>query len=78
MTTATVGSRYQIVIPRAERAKIGLKPAEKVEVHAQNGQLVITPARGRKSWYGIGRELHDGTDATDYVRKLREEWKSRP
>ena len=77
MTRATVGGRFQIVIPRNERAKVGLKQGEKVNVHSQNGQLIISPVRARKSWYGIGRELFDGTDATDYVRKLREEWNSR-
>ncbi len=76
MTTATVGARYQIVIPRQERERIGLRPAEKVQVHAERGSLTIVPARGR-GWRGIGRDMADGSDATNYVRRLRAEWEQR-
>lgn len=31
MTTATVGDRFQVVIPRKERERIGLKPRMKVQ-----------------------------------------------
>ena len=73
MTTATVGSRYQIVIPRCERERVGLRPAEKVQVHAENGCLVVVPPR-KRGWRGIGKALADGSDATDYIRRLRSEW----
>jgi len=73
MTTATVGTRYQIVIPRRERERIGLSPAEKVQVHAENGYLVVVPPR-KRGWRGIGKAMADGGDATDYVRQLRSEW----
>jgi AbrB family looped-hinge helix DNA binding protein len=76
MATAIVGRRYQIVIPLRERRKVGLKAMEKVEVHAEGGRLTIVPSRQR-TWPGIGRELADGTDATDYVKRLRAEWKRR-
>ena len=73
MTIATVGSRYQIVIPLRERKRVGLKPAEKVQVHTEDGCILIMPSR-RHGWRGIGRDLADGSDATDYVRRLRAEW----
>lgn len=73
MTIATVGERYQVVIPRREREKIGLKPATKVDVRAEGGCLVVVPRRNT-GWRGIGRALAGGEDATDYVRKLRREW----
>ncbi|MEW6441161.1 MAG: AbrB/MazE/SpoVT family DNA-binding domain-containing protein [bacterium] len=76
MSRATVGKRYQVVIPLKERAQLDIRPNTKVEVVAEEGRLVIyplTPPRLK----GIGREIADGTDATDYVSKLRKEWERR-
>ncbi len=44
-------------------------------VEISDGAVVIRPLP-EGGWRGIGRELADGTDATDYVNKLRAEWKS--
>ena len=76
MTTATVGARYQVVIPRKERNRMGLKPHSKVSVESRGDCLVIYPVRA-DAFRGIGHELRDGTDATDYVRRLRQEWAGR-
>ena len=73
MTIATVGGRYQVVIPRHERERLGLKPHSKVVVEAREDCLMLYPQTGR-DWRGIGRPIADGKDATDYVRKLRREW----
>ncbi len=73
MTQATIGARFQVVIPRREREKLGLKSHERVWIEARGNHLEIKPmkvADGR----GLGRELRDGTDATDYVSRLRAEW----
>lgn len=77
MTTATVGARYQIVIPRKERERMGLKPHAKVAVESRGDCLVIYPVSA-DALRGIGRELRDGTDATAYVKRLRREWTGRP
>ena len=77
MTSATVGERYQIVIPRKERKKVYLKPHSKVQVEARNGYLIIHPVTG-KGLRGIGRDISDNNDAADYISKLRSEWKKRP
>ncbi|MGD9138520.1 MAG: AbrB/MazE/SpoVT family DNA-binding domain-containing protein [Desulfobacterales bacterium] len=76
MTIATVGKRYQVVIPLKERKKLNIKPNSKVEVTAEKDKLVIyliSPA----SFRGIGRDLSDEIDATDYVKKIRREWEER-
>ncbi|MFH0907837.1 MAG: AbrB/MazE/SpoVT family DNA-binding domain-containing protein [bacterium] len=72
MTQATIGSRYQIVIPRREREALKLKPRMKVEVSAENGCAVVRPVA--KGYRGIGRDLADGKNTVNYVRELREEW----
>lgn len=76
MTIATIGKRYQVVIPLKERKKLNIKPNSKVEVTAENDKLVIYPI-APASFRGIGRELSDEIDATDYVKKLRREWEER-
>ena len=77
MTTATIGTKYQIVIPRKEREALGLKPRMKVEVSVENGCAVVRPV-GAETWRGIGREIAGGKNAVNYVRELREEWGKRP
>jgi AbrB family looped-hinge helix DNA binding protein len=77
MTIATVGKRYQVVIPLKERKKLNLRPNSKVEVTIEDDKLVIYPI-SVESFRGIGRNLSDGNDATDYVKKLRREWNDRP
>jgi AbrB family looped-hinge helix DNA binding protein len=76
MSEATVGDRFQIVIPAAERKKIGIRPRQKVKVQVREGRLIIEPL-GSPQVRGLLNELRDGRDATDYVRYLRKEWEKR-
>ncbi|CAB1063203.1 hypothetical protein D1BOALGB6SA_7986 [Olavius sp. associated proteobacterium Delta 1] len=76
MTIATVGKRYQVVIPLKERKKLNIRPNSKVEVTTEDDKLVIYPI-SPAGFRGIGRDLSDGIDATDYVKKLRREWEER-
>ena len=46
-----------------------------VVVEISDGAVVIRPLPDG-GWRGVGRELADGTDATDYVKKPRDEWES--
>ncbi len=72
MTTATIGSRYQVVIPSKERKRLNLQPHSKVSVEVKGDCLIVRPQI--KNLRGIGKALADGGDATDYVRRLRLEW----
>ena len=76
MTIATVGKRYQVVIPLKERNKLKIRPNSKVEVTAEGDKLVIYPI-SPASFRGMGRNLSEEIDATDYVKKLRREWEER-
>ena len=77
MTIATVGKRYQVVIPQKERQKLNIKPNSKVEIEVEGERLIIYPLSTSRL-RGIGLEINEGTDATAYVKKLREEWDKRP
>ncbi len=76
MTEATIGARYQVVIPKNERRRLRLKPGAKVEVQAENDRIVIYPV-ATKSLRGIGKDIAGDEDASDYVKRLREEWGER-
>ena len=76
MTFATVGSRFQVVIPKEERKRLKLRPNTKVAIEARDDHLVIFPVRDSGP-RGLGKELANGTDAGDYVKRLRQEWSRR-
>lgn len=76
MTQATVGKRFQVVIPLKEREKLNIKPNEKVDVTVDEDRLVIYRI-STSNIRGIGRKSADGSDATDYIKKLRKEWDKR-
>ena len=76
MTTVAVGEKYQVVIPKEIREKIGLRKHSRLQVALENNQIIM---RVPEVSYmrGIGRDLADGNDATAYVRELRAEWQTR-
>ena len=76
MSVATVGSRYQVVIPREVRKRMPLRPHSKVYIEVRDHCLVVYPVKVA-GWRGIGKTLANGKDAADYVRALRSEWSRR-
>lgn len=78
MQLVTIGSKYQIVIPKEVRRKIkGIKPGTKVMVSGV-GEGTITIKTEKKSWVertqGIAKEAWKGIDTTRYLDELRNEW----
>jgi len=74
----TVSSKYQIVIPREAREKLDLKAGDKLIIKANDEKIVIYPQPKNYAKYalGLGKEIWQDIDATEYVRKERETWKS--
>ena len=77
-TMITVSSKYQIVIPREAREKLDLKAGDKLIIKANDEKIVIYPQPKNYAKYalGLGKEIWQDIDATEYVRKERETWKS--
>jgi len=77
-TTIKISSKYQIVIPREARKNLNLKAGDKLIVKANNEKIIIYPQPKSYAKYslGLGKEIWQGIDATEYVRKERETWKS--
>jgi len=73
-----VSSKYQIVIPREVRERLNLKVGDKLIIKANNEKIIIYPQPRSYAKYslGLGKEIWQGINATEYVRKERETWKS--
>ena len=77
-TTIKISSKYQIVIPREARKNLNLKAGDKLIVKVNNEKIILYPQPKSYAKYslGLGKETWRGVDATEYVRKERETWKS--
>lgn len=65
MLQTLVSTKYQVVIPKAIRRKIGLKPGHKLNVHITGNQITLSPTPLPKNlkW------------PDDYLRLLKGLWK---
>jgi AbrB family looped-hinge helix DNA binding protein len=52
MTTITVSSKFQIVIPRIIREALGIKPGEKLHAMEYRGRIELVPVKPAKAVRG--------------------------
>ncbi|MBV8341189.1 MAG: AbrB/MazE/SpoVT family DNA-binding domain-containing protein [Gammaproteobacteria bacterium] len=57
MTTITVSSKFQIVIPRVIRQALGIKPGEKLHAIEYRGRIELVPVRSTKDSRGSLRGI---------------------
>jgi AbrB family looped-hinge helix DNA binding protein len=78
MQQVTVGSKYQIVIPKAVRRKIkGLNPGSKVGISLADGDTIkvkTNPTDWVDRTYGMMSDAWSGIDTTKELEKMRNEW----
>lgn len=77
MQLATVGSKFQVVIPKAVRKQIKtLKPGAKVEVSADGKNISINtePKNWLERTRGMMKEPWKDINTTKYLEDLRNEW----
>lgn len=77
MQLVTVGSKYQIVIPKEARKKLkGITPGSKMAVSVGKNELTIKPKS--ENWIdryqGIAKKAWRRIDTTKYLEGLRNEW----
>jgi AbrB family looped-hinge helix DNA binding protein len=68
MDTVTISSKYQVVIPRAARKQLRIKPGQKMQVIVYDNRVVLIPIRPIEEAQGIFK----GID-TDNLREEEEE-----
>jgi AbrB family looped-hinge helix DNA binding protein len=57
METVTLSTKYQLVVPRAVRERLGLRPGAKITVLEKGGVLFLVPERPLRKYRGIVCEL---------------------
>ena len=53
MDTVTISPKFQVVIPRALRERLGLKPGQKVQAIAYENRIELIPVRPLRSMRGF-------------------------
>jgi AbrB family looped-hinge helix DNA binding protein len=53
MESATVSTKFQVVIPRKVREALGIKPGQKVQVIPYEGRIEIIPLESMKKSRGF-------------------------
>lgn len=61
MDMTLVSTKYQVVIPKAVRKKVGLKPGTRMRVNVRGEQIILSPAKTGKEW----------SWPDDYIKNLR-------
>jgi len=76
MQTVQVSSKYQIVIPKDVRKKLGIARGDQLVVSVEKGKVVLKPKPRDFTGYmlGLRKEIWHGIDATEYVEREREAW----
>ncbi|MBZ8180926.1 AbrB/MazE/SpoVT family DNA-binding domain-containing protein [Oscillatoria salina] len=76
MTTAKLGGRYQIVIPKNVREVLNLKPGDRFDIKVENGKVLMIPQPSFSSrLFGKHKHIWQGEDAVAYIRSERESWR---
>ncbi len=55
MAETTVSSKYQIVIPKEDRERAGIKPGQKLMVIAKHGVIKLIPVPDLREMRGVAR-----------------------
>ena len=67
MSTVTISPKYQVVIPKAIREKLRLKPGQKMEAIAYEERIELIPVRSARELRGF----LEGIDTTVFREQDR-------
>ena len=59
MSSATVSSKFQILIPKDVRESMNLKPGQKLDFIQIGGTLRVVPQRSMKDLFGIAAHIKE-------------------
>ena len=65
MGVVTISPKFQVVIPREVREKLGLEPGQKVEVFAHEGRIELIPVRPIKEMRGFLKGIDTTVERED-------------
>jgi AbrB family looped-hinge helix DNA binding protein len=65
MNTVTISSKYQLVIPKAIRELLGLRPGQKVQAIAYHDRIELIPVRPVGGMRGFVRGIDTTVERED-------------
>lgn len=80
MIQTQVSTKYQVVIPKAIRKKIKIKPGQKMNVNVSGEQIILSPAQATENWKWPEDYLEklpnpwEGEDSEKYLEDERNSW----
>jgi len=78
MLSVKVSTKHQVVVPSAARARLGIRPGDRLDVEIENDVIHLrrhVPAGERLR--GIGAHIWDGTDPAERIRAMRDQDEAR-
>lgn len=74
MQTVTLSSKYQVVIPKALRKGLSIKPGQKIKITKTKEDIIeLSTHSSLDKYVGSVRGVW-GDDPVAYIRKQRDEW----
>jgi len=80
MEQTSVNIKYQVVIPRAIRKKVKVKPGQKLNINVSGEQIILSPTKGSKklNWphdhIKLLKNPWEGEDPLKYLEEERNSW----
>jgi AbrB family looped-hinge helix DNA binding protein len=74
VTRVKVSNRYQIAVPAEARKRLGIERGDRLLVEIRGGSLLPEPRDYAQHLRGLHREVWEGVEAQEYVRREREAW----
>jgi AbrB family looped-hinge helix DNA binding protein len=74
----TLSSKNQIAIPRSARKKLAIGPGDQLILDVEKDSLILKPKPKSytKHLRGLHKDVWEGLDATEYIRKERKAWET--
>lgn len=79
-----VNVKYQVVIPKEARKKVGIKPGQRMNVNVSGDQIIFSPSRGKgelkwpEDYYKKLEDIWRGVDVDKYMEEERNSWDCYP
>ena len=76
-SSVRVGPKFQVVIPTDVRQKVNIHHKDELLVEAVGGAIFMIPRPKSFSDFiiGLGKEVWQGIDSREFLRKERDSWK---
>lgn len=72
-----MSGKYQVVIPKEIRKRVGLEKGDELSVSLEGGLIVmrIRPKSFTEYTCGLHEDIWKGVEATEYVKEERSSWR---